>query len=122
MDSSQLYDYLLQAKVRNTNMVLTFDDHDSYALNDVDLCYSVDRDGSRETEPLVVAFDDCMNDSNKRMQAYRDGSLKTASVYWTSIDPIEPGQMEYRVENLVTLWDDGKNYFVYDRNGEANNT
>ena len=120
MDSSQLYEYLLQAKARNANMVLTFDDDDSYTLNDVDLCFSIDRDGSRATEPLVTAFDDCMNDSNKRMQAYRDGVLKTAGVYWTSIAPIQPVNMEYSVENVISIWDDDKNYFVYDRAGVAN--
>lgn len=119
MDSAQLYDYLLQAKARNVAMVLTFDDADKYLLDDVDLCFSIGRDGSRETEPLVIAFDDCMNDSRKRLQAYRDGRLKTAGVYWTSTDPIEPVNMEYSVENLVTIWDDDKNYFVYDRNGDS---
>ncbi|MEL7498330.1 MAG: hypothetical protein AAFN77_12025 [Planctomycetota bacterium] len=116
MESAKLYDYLLQAKNRHALLVLTFDDADKYTLDNVDLCFSIGRDGSRETEPLLVAFDDCINESNKRLQAYRDGELSTAGVYWTSTDPIAPVNMEYTIENVVTVWDDDKHYVVYERN------
>ena len=113
-----LYDYLLNAKKRNAMMVLTFDDTDKYALCDVDLCFSVGHDGARETEPLVVAFVDCLDESKKRLQAYRDGELNTAGVYWTSTEPIAPVNMEYTIEQLVTVWDDVKNYVAYDRDAK----
>ena len=116
MERSQLYDYLLQAKTRSACLLLTFDDGDQYRLANVDLCYSIGHDGSRETEPLMVAFDDCTTDSKTRLQAHRDGNLKTVGVYWTSADPFEPVNMEYSVENIATVWDDDKNYVVYDRN------
>ena len=118
MESDQIYDYLVQAKTRNAILLLTFDDSDKYSLADVDLCYSIGRNGSRETEPLVVAFDDCLNESNKRLEAYRDGELKTPGVYWTSVEPIAPVQMQYSVEDIVTIWDDNKNYAVYNRSSE----
>jgi hypothetical protein len=117
VETADLYDYLLRAKTRNVALVLTFDDGDKYSLGNVDLCYSIGRDGLRETEPLRVSFDTCMNDSHKRLQAHRDGHLKTAGVFWTSTDPIEPVDMEYGVENLITVWDDDKSYVVYDRDG-----
>ena len=119
MQSGQLYNYLLQAKARNVALVLAFDDSDTYSLADVDFCFSTGRDGLRENEPLVVAFDDCLNDSRGKLHAYRDGDLKAAGVYWTSTEPSEPVNMEYNVENIVSIWDDDKSYFVYDRNGES---
>ena len=115
MESTELYDYLLQAKNRNAQLVLTFDDRDKYTLDNVDLCFSIGRDGCRETEPLVVAFDDCTNESNKRTQAYRDGELNTDGVYWTSVAPTKPVNMEYTVENVVIIWDDDKDCVVYER-------
>ncbi|PQO29099.1 hypothetical protein C5Y96_15190 [Blastopirellula marina] len=117
MDSAKLYDFLLQAQKRNAPLVLTFDDGDKYALDNVDLGFSIaDREGLRETEPLVVAFDDCVNESNKRLQANADGKLKTPGVYWTSTEPAYPVNMEYTIENVVTVWDTDKDYVVYDRN------
>ncbi len=116
MKSTQLYEYLREAKKRNAPLVLTFDDDDKYSLDNIDLCYSIGHDGLRENEPLVVAFDNCINESKKRIQAYRDGKLKTPGVYWTSTPPFSPVNMEYAIENIVAVWDDDKNYAVYDRN------
>ena len=108
MESGQLYDYLVQAKARNVALVLAFDDSDTYSLSDVDFCFSTGRDGLRENEPLVVAFDDCLNDSHGKLRAYRDGYLEAAGVYWTSTEPNEPVMVEYNVENIVSIWDDVK--------------
>ena len=69
METAHLYDYLLRAKARNVALVLTFDDGDKYSLDSVDLCYSIDREGMRETEPLHVSFDACLSTSQKRLQA-----------------------------------------------------
>ena len=115
MRSNEMYDYLLRAKDRNAALIVTFDDSDRYLLNDVDLCFSSDHDGSRETEPLVVDFENCLTDSKKRIQAYRDGELKTNGVYWTSQDPIMPVMMQYEIEDVAAIWDDNKNYYVFER-------
>lgn len=119
MKADQLYDYLLQAAARNAALVLTFDDGDKYNLATVDLCYSVGRDGERDIEPLCVSFESCLNDSNKHLQALRDGELNTPGVLCESTKPATPVGMWYGVENVVTIWDDAKNYVVYHRDHVA---
>ena len=115
MDTSRIYNYLLHAAKHNATLFLTFDDGDRYPLDKVDLCYSIGRDGQHETEPLRVNFDDCLNKSHKRLQALRDGYLKTPGVHWTSTAPTEPVGMDYGVEDISAIWDDDKNYAVYER-------
>src|SRR5262245_51228521 len=115
MDVRNLYDYLLRAAIRKAALVLTFDDGDKYSLSSIDLCYSIDRDGQRENEPLDVSFDNCLTESNKRSQALREGRLKTPRVSWTSEEPIEPVGVSYGVDNVLTVWDEDRQYFVFDR-------
>ena len=110
-----IYNFLLHATDRKAMLFLTFDDGDRYPLDKIDLCYSVGRDGQRETEPLHVNFDDCLNKSQKRLQALRDGCLKTPGVHWTSIHPTEPVGMDYGVEDISIIWDDDKNCAIYER-------
>ena len=115
MDKRRLYDYLLHAKNRNAALVLTFVDGDEYSLDDVDLCYSVDRDGQRETEPLRVSFENCRNHSLKQLQARHTGRVNTPGVWWTSTEPTESVGMEYGIQDVAKIWDDDRNYAVYER-------
>lgn len=115
MDVDKLYDYLLLAKGRDEHLILMFDDGDRYPLFHVDLCYSCTHDGSRENEPLVVHFEQCLNEPTRKQRAYQDGFLLSAGVYWTSIEPVAPVMMGYEVENITAVWDDTKNYFLFER-------
>jgi hypothetical protein len=115
MDVDKLYDYLLLAKGRNEFLIVTFYDGDKYHLSNIDLCFSSTFDGSRENEPLVVDFEQCLNEPTQKLKAYQDGRLRTAGVYWTSIEPVVPVGKAYEVENVVAIWDDTKSYFLFDR-------
>ena len=115
MDADKLYDDLLLAQNRDEYLVVTFDDGDKYQLSNIDLCFSSTFDGSRENEPLLVKFENCLNEPSKKLKAYQNGRLRTAGVIWTSIEPVAPVGMVYEIENVVAIWDDTKSYFLFDR-------
>lgn len=113
MDVAKLYDYLLLAKGRNEFLIVTFDDRDRYLLSNIDLCYSISHDGSRENEPLRVDFEQCLNEPIQKLKAYQDGPLRAAGVFWTSTEPVAAVGMEYEVENVTAIWDDTKTIFSF---------
>ena len=115
MDEFNLYDFLLEARRREERFVVSFDDGDAYLLSKIDFCFSVNRDGEREDEPLKVEFADCLNESasQRKAQAFKETPL--AGIWWTSTPPVSPVAMSYEIKNVISVWDDARDYFVFER-------
>ena len=114
MHTNTLYESLMQACARNESYIITFTDGDSYRLRDIDFCYSVDRDGQRENEPLRVDFENCIDDSRRYRLAVRDGPENSTHVWWMSTGDREPVGVDYAPADVSTVFDDERQYFVYD--------
>lgn len=119
MTSDDLYDSLIQARKRNENYIVTFVDLDAYQLQHIDLCYSLDRNGHRETEPLRVNFDNCLHDSRRYRDAIRNGREGSPNVWWTSTDDSEPVGCDYSPQDVVAVFDEERQYLVYESLGDV---
>ena len=113
MNLENIYDFLLGAT--DKNYIVTFDDDDSYRIADLDLAYSTDMNGKREEEPIYVSFNKCIGKSNKILKALKSGPLNIPDIFWTSEEPIEPVGASYSVKNIKGIFDDDKQYYIYEK-------
>ena len=84
-------------------------------MADLDLTFSTDMNGEREDEPIVVSFEKCIGESIKRIEAIKKGPNNIFDIYWTSQQPIEPVGASYTVEDIKNIFDDDKQYFIYEK-------
>lgn len=111
--SSEIYDFLIEAKLKNTKLALTFDDGDKYSTENLNLCFETAQDGTRTTEPIAVEYRNCMFYARRRLRpqevenARADGDLSSDETGST-------GKI-YGVDNIVLIWDYNIGYAVFEK-------
>ena len=112
LDSDSIYDFLLNSK---RNLIITFDDNDRYWLRDLDFAVGFNRNGGRELKPIYAPFNKCIGVSNRIREANIKGQKNSPNVFWTTTDPIEPVMADYEAKNIKSIFDDDKQYFLYEK-------
>ena len=100
----------LLPKIQSDDCVVTFTDGDSYRIRDLDIQgYYEDR------FEICVEFVKCLRTSSGLSQALAEGYLKTEGVGWTSVMPHTPVAKTYGIQDIESVFDRTKNYWVYER-------
>ncbi len=114
MNDEQLIEYLKRVN-HDPDFVITFSDGDGYRLMHVDINGSFDTNGELESLRLDVEFKHCLKPSKKQRLAWDAGRLQLPEIWYTSVNPYVPVGASYKVHELMTIFDESKNYFVYQR-------
>jgi len=114
MNDEQLIKYLKRVN-HDPDFLITFSDGDGYLLMHVDINGSFNINGELESLRLDVEFKHCLKPSKKQRLAWDAGRLQLPEIWYTSVKPYVPVGASYEVHEVMTVFDERKNYFVYQR-------
>lgn len=114
MNDEQLIKYLKRVN-DEPDFLITFSDRDTYRLMHVDINRSFDRNGDLDYLRLDVKFKHCLKPSKKQKLAWDAGQSQLPEIWYSSDKPYEPKGASYEVHEVIIVFDERKNYCVYQR-------
>ena len=114
MNLTNIYKTLQRLK-ETKSLTVTFIDGDRYKVKDIDFCYSKGLDGFNDYEPMVVDFEKALEPSKKKQQIIDTLYFENPNLTKTQINTSIPSEATYEVEQILSIFDEDKQYNIYDK-------